>query len=86
MLDLPYSLVIEATDDPEFFGFFSPDLPETTVVWTIEPVGDSCKVNLQHVGLDPASAEGQGLGSAWVQILSSMKSLLETGQGLALDD
>ena len=26
MIDLPYSLVIEATDDPEFFGFYSPDL------------------------------------------------------------
>lgn len=26
MIDLPYSLIIEATEDPEFFGFFSPDL------------------------------------------------------------
>jgi predicted RNase H-like HicB family nuclease len=26
MLDLKYSLVIEATEDPGFFGFFSPDL------------------------------------------------------------
>lgn len=26
MLDLNYSLVIEATDDPSFFGFYSPDL------------------------------------------------------------
>ena len=26
MIDLKYSLVIEATDDPNFFGFFSPDL------------------------------------------------------------
>lgn len=26
MLDIKYSLVIEATDDPEFFGFYSPDL------------------------------------------------------------
>ena len=26
MIDLSYSLVIEATDDPTFFGFFSPDL------------------------------------------------------------
>ena len=26
MLDMPYSIIIEATDDPEFFGFFSPDL------------------------------------------------------------
>ena len=27
MLDLRYSLVIEATEDPVFFGFHSPDLP-----------------------------------------------------------
>jgi predicted RNase H-like HicB family nuclease len=26
MLDVPYSLVIEATADPSFFGFCSPDL------------------------------------------------------------
>ena len=26
MLDLKYSLVIEATADPNFFGFYSPDL------------------------------------------------------------
>lgn len=26
MIDLPYSLVIEATKDPNFFGFYSPDL------------------------------------------------------------
>jgi predicted RNase H-like HicB family nuclease len=26
MIDLPYSLVIEATEDPLFFGFYSPDL------------------------------------------------------------
>lgn len=26
MIDLPFSLVIEATEDPTFFGFHSPDL------------------------------------------------------------
>jgi predicted RNase H-like HicB family nuclease len=26
VLDLKYSLVIEATEDPTFFGFYSPDL------------------------------------------------------------
>jgi predicted RNase H-like HicB family nuclease len=26
MIDLPYSLVIEATDDPDFFGFYSEEL------------------------------------------------------------
>jgi predicted RNase H-like HicB family nuclease len=27
MIDLPYSLSIEATDEPDFFTYFSPDLP-----------------------------------------------------------
>lgn len=26
MIELPYSLVIEATAEPDFFGFYSPDL------------------------------------------------------------
>lgn len=26
MIKLPYSLVIEATDEDDFFGFYSPDL------------------------------------------------------------
>jgi len=26
MIDLPYSLTIEATEEPDYFGFFSPDL------------------------------------------------------------
>lgn len=32
MIDLNYSLVIEATDDPNFFGFYSPDLEGFTGV------------------------------------------------------
>jgi predicted RNase H-like HicB family nuclease len=32
MLDLQYSLVIEATQDPSFFGFYSPDLEGFTGV------------------------------------------------------
>jgi hypothetical protein len=26
MLDIPYSLVIEATSEPDYFGFYSPEL------------------------------------------------------------
>lgn len=26
MIDLPYSLIIEATDEPDYFGFYSTDL------------------------------------------------------------
>jgi predicted RNase H-like HicB family nuclease len=32
MLDLPYSLVIEATNEPDFFGFYSADLEGFTGV------------------------------------------------------
>jgi hypothetical protein len=32
MIDLPYALVIEATADPNFFGFYSPDLEGFTGV------------------------------------------------------
>ena len=32
MIRLPYSLTIEATEDPEFFGFFSTDLEGFTGV------------------------------------------------------
>ena len=38
MLELPYSLVIEATEDPDFFGFYSDELEGFTEVtpnfWT----------------------------------------------------
>ena len=32
MINLKYSLIIEATDDPSFFGFYSPDLEGFTGV------------------------------------------------------
>jgi predicted RNase H-like HicB family nuclease len=32
MLELKYSLIIEATEDPNFFGFYSPDLEGFTGV------------------------------------------------------
>lgn len=32
MLELKYSLIIEATEEPDFFGFYSPDLEGFTGV------------------------------------------------------
>ncbi len=32
MIELPYSLIIEATEEPDFFTYFSPDLPGFTGV------------------------------------------------------
>ena len=53
MIDLKYSLVIEATDDPTFFGFFSPDLEGFTGVGhSIEDCLYQAKWGMEeHVGL-----------------------------------
>ena len=50
------------------------------VTWEIEPVGDSCRVTVTHDQLrEGANAEIYG---GWPQILSGLKTLLETGESL----
>jgi uncharacterized protein YndB with AHSA1/START domain len=47
------------------------------VTWEIEPVGDSCRLTVTHDELrDDANGELYG---GWPQILSGLKTLLETG-------
>lgn len=60
------------------------DAPPTTVTWEIEPLGPACKLTLVHEGLDRDSPLGQGLDQGWVQILSGLKTLLETGAPLTV--
>jgi len=54
---------------------------ESRVTWEIEPVGeDSCRLTVVHDQLRPgANAELYG---GWMMILSGLKTLLETGEGL----
>ena len=50
------------------------------VTWEIEPVGDSCRLTVTHDELrDGAHDELYG---GWPQILSGLKTLLETGEKL----
>jgi uncharacterized protein YndB with AHSA1/START domain len=50
------------------------------VTWEIEPVGDSCRLTVTHDELrDGAHDELYG---GWPQILSGLKTLLETGETL----
>jgi uncharacterized protein YndB with AHSA1/START domain len=50
------------------------------VTWEIEPVADSCKLTVVHDELrDDANGELYG---GWPQILSGLKTLLETGETL----
>jgi uncharacterized protein YndB with AHSA1/START domain/DNA-binding transcriptional ArsR family regulator len=50
------------------------------VTWEIEPIGDSCRLTVTHDQLrEDASEEIYG---GWPQILSGLKTLLETGESL----
>ena len=53
MIDLKYSLIIEATTDPNFFGFYSPDLEGFTGVGhSIEDCIYKAKWGMEeHVGV-----------------------------------
>ena len=54
------------------------------VTYEITPVGDSCRLTVLHDDLDPAQALTAGIADGWNRILSSLKSLLETGQPLVI--
>ena len=76
-VDPPHRLVQTMTamwsDDAKAVG-------ESRVTWEIEPVGDSCRLLLIHDQLpDDASEEVYG---GWPQILSGLKTWLETGEVL----
>jgi uncharacterized protein YndB with AHSA1/START domain len=54
--------------------------PTSRVTWEIEPIGDSCRLTVTHDQLrEDANDEIYG---GWPQILSGLKTLLETGQPL----
>lgn len=59
--------------------------PPMTVTWEITPVGDACKLTLIHDGFDPATPLGQAIIAGWTQIISGLKTLLETGEPLTID-
>jgi uncharacterized protein YndB with AHSA1/START domain len=50
------------------------------VTWDIEPIGDSCRLTVTHDQL-PEGVNDQIYGG-WPQILSGLKTLLETGESL----
>ena len=56
--------------------------PESTITWLIEPVGEECRLTVTHSGLrEGGSAQIWG---GWTMMLSSLKTLLETGEPMAV--
>ena len=48
----------------------------------LEPVGDMVKLTVIHDGFEPGSAVITRISQGWPRVLSSLKSLVETGQPL----
>ena len=58
--------------------------PPSRVTWEIEPRGDTCKLTLVHDDFPRETDTFRSVGSGWPLVLSSLKSLLETGEGLLI--
>jgi uncharacterized protein YndB with AHSA1/START domain/DNA-binding transcriptional ArsR family regulator len=67
--------------DDEFFARVAAE-PRSRVTFDIEDLGPMVKLTVVHDGFDPGSAALEGVSGGWPAILSSLKSLLETGEVL----
>jgi uncharacterized protein YndB with AHSA1/START domain len=59
-------------------------IPASTVSWELEPATGATKLVLRHEGFDFAGPGGEQFHEGWVQTLSGLKTLVETGRPLAL--
>jgi uncharacterized protein YndB with AHSA1/START domain len=57
----------------------------STVSWEIMQVGATCKLTVTHAGLVPDRSATHGIIEGWGQILSSLKTWLETGEPLIIN-
>ncbi|MEV4620254.1 metalloregulator ArsR/SmtB family transcription factor [Asanoa sp. NPDC049573] len=53
--------------------------PRSTVTFDLEPAGAAVKLTVIHGGFEPGSAVLDAINGGWPQILSNLKTLLETG-------
>ena len=59
-----------------------PDDPPSRVTYELETVGEKCNLTLTHDEFADESPTYSDVSGGWPTILSDLKSLLETGQGL----
>jgi uncharacterized protein YndB with AHSA1/START domain/DNA-binding transcriptional ArsR family regulator len=77
----------ELADTFEFSDEFQAtvaDEPRSKVAFDIEPVGDMVKLTVVHDGFEPGSTVLESVSGGWPQILSNLKTLLETGELLPI--
>ena len=52
--------------------------------WEIEPMDEMCRLTLVHDEFPSETATFKSVGGGWPLVLSSLKSLLETGEPLRM--
>jgi hypothetical protein len=70
-------------DDHEFLAKATPER-RSKITFDIEPVGDLIKLTVTHDDFDPGSVVLAGVTEGWPPIIASLKTMLETGEPLAL--
>ncbi|MFL5760602.1 MAG: SRPBCC family protein [Thermomicrobiales bacterium] len=83
-IDKPRRLVTTFVPTGEADGSMSD--PGWKLTWEITPLGDACKLLLIHDGLEKDSDDARSTFEGWSKILSGLKTLLETGQPLVIDE
>lgn len=74
----------------EMFGWSAEELARlqqerrSKVTFDIEPAGEAVKLTVTHDDFEPGSEMLAGVSSGWPEILSNLKSVLETGEPLQL--
>ena len=74
---LSYTFHVEFIDELK-------DEHPSRVTFDLEPVGEETKLTLTHDEFEPKSQALEGCRAGWPVILSSLKSLVETGEPLAI--
>ena len=74
---LSYTFHVEFIDELK-------DEHPSRVTFDLEPVGEETKLTLTHDEFEPKSQVLEGCRTGWPAILSSLKSLVETGEPLAI--
>ncbi len=72
----PHRLVMTWEGSPKF------RVSPTRVTFLIEPAFGMVRLTVTHADLEPGSPMEKGVTSGWPAILSSLKTLLETGKPL----
>lgn len=69
----------------QFRDHEGPEDPPSRVTWEIEALGETCRLTVVHDDFESKTRTYEMVGEGWPPVLSSLKSLVETGEPLPLE-